>query len=57
MKKNGWKIESLQLQLQFEEILDDDKELIARLKSDILDRKLRILFDEEIEEDDEKEYF
>ena len=51
------KIESLQLQLDFEEIIDDDKALIKRLKSDIRDLKLKILLDENIKEEDEKEYF
>lgn len=51
------KIESLQLQLDFEEIIDDDKALITRLKSDIRDLKLKILLDENIKEEDEKEYF
>ena len=65
MKKKNWhpdwklhKIESLQLQLDFEEIIDDDKVLIKRLKADIRDLKLKILLDENIkEEEDEKEYF
>lgn len=64
MKKKNWhpdwklhKIESLQLQLDFEEIIDDDKALIIRLKSDIRDLKLKILLDENIKEEDEKEYF
>lgn len=51
------KIESLQLQLDFEEIIDDDKALIKRLKTDIRDLKLKILLDENIKEEDEKEYF
>jgi hypothetical protein len=51
------KIESLQLQLDFEEVIDDDKALITRLKSDIRDLKLKILLDENIKEEDEKEYF
>jgi len=65
MKKKNWhpnwkldKIESLQLQLDFEEIINDDKALIIRLRSDIRDLKLKILLDENIkEEEDEKEYF
>ena len=60
MKSKNWnlhKIESLQLQLDFEEIIDDDKALITRLKSDIRDLKLKILLDENIKEEDEKEYF
>ena len=64
MKKKNWhpdwklhKIESLQLQLDFEEIIDDDKALIKRLKTDIRDLKLKILLDENIKEEDEKEYF
>jgi hypothetical protein len=64
MKKKNWhpnwhlyKIESLQLQLDFEEIINDDKRLIERLKSDIRDLKLKILLDENIKEEDEKEYF
>jgi hypothetical protein len=64
MKNNKWhpnwklhKIESLQLQLDFEEIIDDDIARINRLKSDIRDLKLEILFDENIKEEDEKEYF
>lgn len=64
MKKKNWhpdwklyKIESLQLQLDFEEIIDDDKVLIKRLKADIRDLKLKILLDENIKEEDEKEYF
>jgi hypothetical protein len=64
MKKKNWhpnwhlhKIESLQLQLDFEEVIDDDKALITRLKSDIRDLKLKILLDENIKEEDEKEYF
>lgn len=60
MKSKNWnlhKIESLQLQLDFEEIIDDDKVLITRLKSDIRDLKLKILLDENIKEEDEKEYF
>jgi hypothetical protein len=64
MKSKNWhpnwhlhKIESLQLQLDFEEIIDDDKKKIAELKSDIRDLKLKILLDENIKEEDEKEYF
>ena len=64
MKKKNWhpnwkldKIESLQLQLDFEEIINDDKKLISRLKSDIRDLKLKILLDENIKDETEPEYF
>lgn len=65
MKNKNWhpdwklhKIESLQLQLDFEEIIDDDKRKIAELKSEIRELKLKILLDENIKEDDEElEYF
>jgi len=62
MKKKNWhpnwkldKIESLQLQLDFEEILDDDKRKIAELKSQIRELKLNIILNKK--EEDEKEYF
>ena len=50
------KIESLQLQLDFEEIIDDDKKLIGRLREEIRDLKLKIILNKEDGEDD-KEYF
>ena len=51
------KLESLQLQLDFEEIINDDKKKIEKLKSDIRDLKLTIILNKEIKEEDDKEYF
>ena len=51
------KLESLQLQLDFEEIMNDDQKTIQRLTEDIRDLKLRFLLNEIIKEEDEKEYF
>lgn len=51
------KLESLQLQLDFEEIINDDKKKIEKLKSDIRDLKLTIILNEKIKDERDKEYF
>jgi hypothetical protein len=51
------KIESLQLQLDFEEIIDDDKRKIAELKSQIRELKLNIILNKEEDDEEELEYF
>jgi hypothetical protein len=64
MKKKNWhpnwkidRIESLQLQLDFEEIIDDDKRKIAELKSQIRELKLNIILNKEEDDEEEPEYF
>ena len=64
MKSKNWhpnwhlhKIESLQLQLDFEEIIDDDKKKIAELKSQIRELKLNIILNKEEDDEEELEYF
>jgi hypothetical protein len=64
MKKKNWhpnwhlyKIESLQLQLDFEEIIDDDKRKIADLKSQIRELKLNIILNKNEDDEEELEYF
>jgi hypothetical protein len=64
MKKKNWhpnwhlhKIESLQLQLDFEEVIDDDKRKIAELKSQIRELKLNIILNKEEDDEEELEYF
>lgn len=54
---NKIKLESLQLQLDFEEIMNDDKKKIEKLKSDIRDLKLTIILNQEIKDEQEAEYF
>jgi len=50
------KMESLQLQLDFEEIINDDKKTIQRLRKEIRDLKIKIILNRE-NGDNDKEYF
>ena len=49
-------MESLQLQLDFEEIINDDKKTIQRLRKEIRDLKIKIILNRE-NGDNDKEYF
>lgn len=51
------KLESLILQLDFEEIMNDDEKKIQKLKSEIRDLKLTIILNQEIKDEPEIDYF